>query len=121
MIKELNQLCKSTGVKIKNPQFILLKNNLDLTEEQKIKLEDILKYSKRLRLAYTLKEDSRTIFETCKTPEGSHDKLQLWLQKVKVFYGAVLERIRKHLDNICNYFLNCTSSGVMEGINNCIK
>ncbi|MFO0211382.1 MAG: transposase [Pseudanabaena sp.] len=29
--------------------------------------------------------------------------------------------MRNHLDNICNYFLNHTSSGVMEGINNLIK
>ena len=49
--------------KIKGSRFILLRNNIDLTEEQKVKLEDILKYSKRLRLAYTLKEDFRTIFE----------------------------------------------------------
>jgi hypothetical protein len=54
----------------------LLRNNIDLTEEQKVKLEDILQYSKRLRLAYTLKEDFRTIFETCKTPEDGHEKLQ---------------------------------------------
>ena len=121
VIKELNQLRKSTGIKIKGSRFILLRNNIDLTEEQKVKLEDILKYSKRLRLAYTLKEDFRTIFETCKTPEDGHEKLQAWLQKAKVVYGAILETIRNHLDNICNYFLNHTSSGVMEGINNRIK
>jgi transposase len=53
VIKELNKLRKSTGITIKGSRFILLKNNIDLTEEQKVKLEDILKYSKRLRLAYT--------------------------------------------------------------------
>ena len=51
VIKELNQLRKSTGIKIKGSRFILLRNNIDLTEEQKVKLEDILRYSKRLRLA----------------------------------------------------------------------
>ena len=121
VIKELNKLRKSTGMKIKGSRFILLKNNVDLTEEQKIKLEDILKCSKHLRLAYTLKEDFRTIFETCRTPKDGHEQLQAWLQKAKVVYGAVLETIRNHLDNICNYFLNRTSSGVMEGINNRIK
>lgn len=99
----------------------MLKNNIDLTEEQKIKLEDSLKYSSRLRLAYNLKEDFRTIFETCKAPEDGREKLQAWLQEAKVVYGAVLGTIRKHLDNICNYFLNRTSSGVMEGINNRLK
>ncbi len=120
VIKELNQLRKSTGIKIKGSRFILLKNNIDLNEEQRNKLEDILKCSEHLRIAYNLKEDLRTIFETCKTPEDGREKLQAWLQKSKVVYGAVLETIRKHLDNICNYFLNRTSSGVMEGINNLI-
>lgn len=119
--KELNQLRKSTGIKIKGCRFILLKNNIDLTEEEKVKLEDILKQSKRLRLAYKLKEDFRDIFETCQTPESGREKLKEWLQEAKVIYGGVLETIRKHLDNICNYFLSRTSSGVMEGINNRIK
>ncbi|WP_448561362.1 transposase [Trichothermofontia sp.] len=29
--------------------------------------------------------------------------------------------VRKHLDGICNYFRNRTTSGAMEGINNRIK
>lgn len=121
VIKELNQVRKQTGVKIKGSRFILLKNNIDLTEEEKVKLETILKCSDRLRLAYNLKEDFRNIFETCKNPEDGQKQLQEWLQKAKVVYGAVLEAICKHLDNICNYFLNRTSSGVMEGLNNRIK
>jgi len=121
VIKELNQLRKQTGVKIKGSRFILLKNNIDLTEEEKVKLETVLKYSKRWRLAYTLKEDFRSIFETCKTPEDGQEQLKEWLQKAQVVYGAVLETIHNHLDNICNYFLNRTSSGVMEGLNNRIK
>jgi transposase len=86
-----------------------------------VKLENVLKCSKRLRLAYNLKEDFRSIFETCKTPEEGQKQLKEWLQKAKAVYGAVLETIRNHLDNICNYFLNRTSSGVMEGLNNRIK
>jgi len=29
--------------------------------------------------------------------------------------------LRNHIDGICNYFLNRTTSGVMEGINNRLK
>ena len=121
VIKELNQLRKQTGVKIKGSRFMLLRNNIDLTEEEKVKLETVLKYSKRWRLAYTLKEDFRSIFETCKTPEDGQEQLKEWLQKAKVVYGAVLETLHNNLDNICNYFFNRTSSGVMEGLNNRIK
>jgi transposase len=121
LIKELNQLRQKAKIKIKGSRFILLKNKVDLTEEEKVKLENILKCSKRLRLAYNLKEDFRNIFETCKTPDEGQKQLEEWLQKAKTVYGAVLETIRNHLDNICNYFLNRTSSGVMEGLNNRIK
>jgi transposase len=121
VIKELNQLRQKAKIKIKGSRFILLKNKVDLTEEEKVKLENILKRSKRLRLAYNLKEDFRNIFETCKTPEEGQKHLKEWFQKAKTVYGAVLETIRNHLDNICNYFLNRTSSGVMEGLNNRIK
>ena len=121
VIKELNQVRQKAKINIKGSRFILLKNKVDLTEEEKVKLENVLKCSKRLRLAYNLKEDFRSIFETCKTPEEGQKQLKEWLQKAKAVYGAVLETIRNHLDNICNYFLNRTSSGVMEGLNNRIK
>lgn len=121
VIKELNQLRQKARIKIKGSRFILLKNKVDLTEEEKVKLETVLKCSKRLRLAYNLKEDFRDIFETCQTPEEGQGKLQVWLEKAKSVYGAVLETIRNHLDNICNYFLSRTTSGVMEGLNNRIK
>ena len=52
VIKELNQLRQKAKIKIKGSRFILLKNKVDLTEEQKVKLETILKRSKRLRLAW---------------------------------------------------------------------
>jgi transposase len=121
VIKELNQLHRKAKLKIKGSRFLILKNNVDLTEEEKVKLESIFKRPKRLRLAYNLKEEFRNIFETCKTPEDGQEKLKAWLEKAKPVYGAVLETIRNHLDNICNYFLNRTSSGVMEGLNNRIK
>ena len=121
VIKELNQLRQKAKIKIKGSRFILLKNNKDLTEEEKVKLENIFKHAKRLRLAYNLKEDFRNIFETCKTSEDAHEQFKGWIEKAKPVYGAVLETIRNHLDNICNYFLSRTTSGVMEGLNNRIK
>ena len=121
LIKELNQLRQKAKIKIKGSRFILLKNKVDLKEEAKVTVQNVMKCSKRLRLAYNLKEDFRSIFETCKTPEEGQKQLKEWLQKAKAVYGAVLETIRNHLDNLCNYFLNLTYSVVMEGLNNRIK
>jgi transposase len=119
--EELNKVRKQTRMSLKGSKFILLKNGVDLTQEQKIKLADILKHSKRLKLAYELKEEFRDIFERSETVEAGKKQLLAWLKKARSVYCDVLTTIRNHLDGICNYFLNRTTSGVMEGINNRIK
>lgn len=119
--EELNKVRKQTQMTLKGSKFILLKNGVDLTEEQKVKLADILKHSKRLKLAYELKEEFRNIFERSETVEAGKEQLLAWLKKARSVYCDVLTMIRNHLDGICNYFLNRTTSGVMEGINNRIK
>ncbi len=43
------------------------------------------------------------------------------MDKAQAVYSEVITTIRNHLDGICNYFINQTTSGVMEGINNRIK
>lgn len=119
--EELNKVRKQVGMTVKGSKFILLKNGVDLMESERIKLEVILSHSKRLRIAYDLKEEFREIFETCKTVEEGRNQLTKWLKKARFIYCDVLTMIRNHLDGICNYFLSRTTSGVMEGINNRIK
>lgn len=119
--EELNLVRKQTGMTVKGSKFILLKNGANLTESEKIKLPTILKHSKRLKLAYELKEEFRKIFETCKTVEDGKKQVLTWLKQARYVYCGVLTTIRNHLDGICNYFLSRTTSGVMEGINNRLK
>ena len=66
---ELNKIRKQTGMSLKGSQLILLKNGVDLLESERVKLQGILRHSKRLTLAYELKEELREIFETCQTPQ----------------------------------------------------
>lgn len=49
--EELNKIRKQVGVFERSSKFILLKNGKDLTEEETLKLEQILHRSKRLRKA----------------------------------------------------------------------
>ncbi len=119
--EELNLIRKQTGMTVKFSKFILLKNRVDLTKLEQIKLTTILKHSKRLKLAYELKERFREIFETCNTVEDGKSQLLTWLKKARSIYCDVLTTIRNHLGGICNYFLSRTTSGVMEGINNRLK
>lgn len=115
---ELNKIRKQSDIKIKNHKFILLKNGIDLSEEEKEKLELILKQSERLRLAYELKESFREIYESKLTVEEGKSKIELWIDKAKKVYCNAITTITNHIEGICNYFLNRTTSGVMEGINN---
>ena len=68
--EELNKVRKQTRMTLKESKFLLLRNGVDLTEEQKVKLADILKHLKRLKLAYELKEEFRDIFECSQTVEA---------------------------------------------------
>jgi transposase len=118
---ELNKVRKQVGIKIKRSKFILLKNGVDLSREEKEKLEIILKCSNRLRLAYELKEEFRAIYQSNITIEKGKAKIELWIDKARKVYCDVITTIKNHLEGICNYFLSRTTSGVMEGINNKIK
>jgi transposase len=117
----LNQIRRQSGVLDRGSKFILLKNGKDLTSEQKEKLKQILKKSKRLEKAYRWKEEFRAIYEQPLTVEEGKCQIQKWLEKAGTVYGEVITTIRNHLDGISNYFRNRTTSGVMEGINNRIK
>ena len=117
--EELNKVRK-VKMTLKNSKFILLKNGVDLMESERVKLEVILSHSKRLKLAYELKEEFREIFES-RTVEEGREQFVKWLKKARSIYCDVIKTIVNHLDGICNYFLSRTTSGVMEGINNRIK
>ncbi len=117
----LNKIRKQTEMTLRGSKFLLLKNGINLKQEERIKLARILAHSKRLKIAYALKEEFRELFETGTTVEDGKAQLLQWLRKARIVYCDVLTTIRKHLDGICNYFLNRTTSGVMEGINNKLK
>ena len=119
--EELNKVRKQVNMTFASSKFIRLKNGVDLIESERVKLEMILNHSKRLKLAYELKEEFREIFETCRTVEEGREQFVKWLKKARSIYCDVITTIRNHLDGICNYFLSRTTSGVIEGINNRIK
>jgi transposase len=54
--KELNKIRRQSKIKGKGSRFIVRRNDVDLKEEERIKLATVLSQSKRLKLAYELKE-----------------------------------------------------------------
>lgn len=124
--EELNSIRKSVNhklkkLKIKNLKYYLLKNGAELRIEEKEILKRILNFSSRLKQAYELKEKFRAIYQTYQTPEEALTQFQLWLEDARHLYRESVVTVRNHLEGICNYFINRTTSGVMEGINNRIK
>lgn len=119
--KELDKIRRQAKMTERGSKFILLKNRVDLTDSQVSKLEGYLERSKRLRKAYELKEELRTIYESPLTVEVGRLHVEDWLQRAQTIYSEVTQTIRNHIDGICNYFRNRTTSGAMEGINNRIK
>jgi transposase len=85
------------------------------------KLEIVLKKSECLRIAYEMKEEFREIYETNMTVALAQTEFNDWLNYAKIFFQKSASTIVNHFEGICNYFLDGTTSGVMEGINNRIK
>ena len=119
--EELNKIRIQSKIKGKGSRFIILRNGVDLKEEERIKLATVLSQSKRIKLAYELKEEFRDIFESHHSVEEGKKLLLEWIKKAQPIYSDTLAMLRNHIDGICNYFLNRTTSGVMEGINNRLK
>ncbi|NJK73402.1 MAG: ISL3 family transposase [Oscillatoriales cyanobacterium RU_3_3] len=118
---QLNKIRRLAGVKPAGSRYLLLKNQADLTSIQKEQLALILKHSACLSIAYEMKEEFREIYETSKTVAEGRSRMEKWLESAELFYAKTARTIRQHLVGICNYFMNRTTSGVMEGINNKIK
>ncbi|NES87101.1 MAG: ISL3 family transposase, partial [Moorea sp. SIO2B7] len=119
--KSLNKIRLLLGFKDLENRNILLKNNADLIEEEMNKLQEILRESPCLKIAYELKEEFRDIYETSTTVKMGKRKMEKWLTHACLFFGKMSQTIKNHLTEICQYFVNGTTSGVMEGINNKIK
>ena len=116
--KELNKIRRECGVDVNKNRFIILRNGISLIDDEKVKLEYVLGQSKQLRQAYELKEEFRDIYERCNNVDQGNDEITAWLKKAQSIYCTATKTFCNHLDGICNYFLNRTTSGVMEGVNN---
>jgi len=120
--KDLNKLRRAVGITDRGSKYLLLlSNRSNLNVEQIQRLAVILKKSECLRIAYEMKEEFREIYETNMTVKIAQVKFKDWLNHAQIFFKESTLTIVNHWEGICNYFVNRTTSGVMEGINNRIK
>jgi transposase len=55
------------------------------------------------------------------TQAGGMRKVKKWLISARIMFGSAADTLDSHIEEICNYFNNRTTSGVTEGINTRIK
>ncbi len=108
--QSLNKIRLFLGLKGLENRTILLKNKADLTEEDMKKLQEVLRESPCLRIAYELKEEFRDIYETSTTVKMGKRKMEKWLTHACLFFGETSEKSQekdclKFLVNILVLFL----------------
>jgi transposase len=119
--KSLNKIRLLLELKGLKNRCLLMKNSADLTPEEKSDLQELLNQSPVLTIAYELKSELRDIYETSTTVKMGMRRLQKWLVSARCIFGETAVTLEKHSQEICHYFIQRTTSGVMEGINNKIK
>ena len=89
--------------------------------EDRSELELMLTASPSLRIAHELKEELIAVYNSDVTASGGMRQMKKWLISARVMFGSAADTLKSHLEEICNYFTNRTTSGVTEGINTRIK
>jgi transposase len=110
---------------IKGVLWAVRKNNADLNEAQRQKLQRLFVYAPNLKQAYSFREELSAIFQMPLTQNEAFVRLQRWQKKVKrsglSCFNSFLETLDNWCNEIANYFVKRLSSGFVEGLNNRIK
>lgn len=111
---------------LKHTRWCFLKRSENLTDKQRFKLKDILKYDLKSVRAYLLKEAFQAFWEYT-SPYWAGRYLDKWITRAMRSrlepIKKVAKQIRKHRELILNWFRARKefSSGIVEGFNTRIK
>lgn len=102
-------------------KYALLKNECNLNEKQKEKLEQVKEVCPFLGKMQELKEKFREIFEQEQNGLSGLLKISDWLKEAVTYYPESKKTIVRWLGEIISYFDERITNGVVEGINNKLK
>ncbi len=111
---------------LKKSRWCLLKRPANLTDNQRVKLRDVLRYNLASVRAYLLKESFQTFWDY-DSPTWAGKFLDQWTRQVMRSRIEPMKKfvrtIRAHRELLLNYFRarKQFSSGVVEGLNNKAK
>lgn len=96
-----------------------------LKEEGTKQLEQFFTHSPLLKEAYTLRNRLTDIFEQKISPDEAKEQINLWIKQVEAAsvncFDKSIKMIQNHIDGITNYFVDRSTSGFVEGLNNKLK
>jgi transposase len=119
------ELPKEAAADLKHTLWPFRKREADLDDGEQARLDGLLAYSPALRMAYTLREELTTIFDTARSKADRLRRMRYWRQRVvrsglRCFDGF-LKLLDAWQDLIANYFINHQTSSFVEGLNNKLK
>lgn len=110
---------------LKGSRWVLVKNQKDLNEKQRTKLESLYQASPDLKVCHQLKEQFRAIFETTTDRKQARVALRHWIQQVEqqsvTALHSFLVTLKNWFELILNYFIERWTNAFAEGVNNKIK
>lgn len=104
--RELNHLRKQMNVKFKGAPHLLWKHQQALDDDQRERLREGIKDHPCLAIAYELKEELYTLYETARSVRGAQRQLRRWLRIARLLYRDSAAMIERHLEGICRVHLN---------------
>jgi transposase len=114
-----------TKQQLKGCRWLLVKNQDNLTDAERCKLEQALRASPMLAQLHQLKEQFRAIFETAADRTAAASQLQTWIATAESsglqHLAPFLTTLRNWWQPILNYFNDHITSGLVEGLNNKVK
>ena len=118
-------LAKTDYQQLKGSLWAFRKNGADLEPKERTILERLFAYSPVLKQAYTLREQLTAIFEQPPFKNEAKRALRAWEAQVHASgltcFDSFLKTLRRHWNEITNYFVDLLTSGFVEGFNNKLK
>ena len=106
---------------LKGSKYPLLKNEIDLLDEQKEKLEKVKEVSPILGEMHNLKEEFRMIFENSENWSEGTLELINWINKASNVFSQSCRTLINWFGEVTAYFEHRISNGCVEGLNNKLK
>jgi transposase len=111
--------------RLMHDQFVLLKRDRDLTDEDRLKLSGWVRNYPALGEAYRLKEGFYGIYENAKTPEDALQLLASWHRQVtdelKPYFADLVRAVTNWEPFILNYFEHPVTKAYTENLNGLIR